>query len=186
MAQVLALVDDLFFQMKLMETAKQVGVELLSCRTSEALAAEIKKQRPNLVVIDLNASGNPLAAIESVNRMRASGNGEASAKRGGAAGESSHGTDDYAGSEGNSVVAASNASAGLGEEGSSAGTKRGEGSNGMNEAGGRKITMIAFLSHVQVDLAAKARAAGCSDVMPRSKFTQNLATILAQAKSESA
>jgi hypothetical protein len=37
---------------------------------------------------------------------------------------------------------------------------------------------------VQVELAQKARAAGCHDVMPRSKFTQNLATILAQAKSE--
>jgi hypothetical protein len=37
---------------------------------------------------------------------------------------------------------------------------------------------------VQVDLAARARAAGCAEVMPRSKFTQNLATILAQAKSD--
>ena len=160
MAQVLALVDDLFFQAKLMETAKQVGVELRACRTPEALASEIERQRPNLVVIDLNASGNPLAAIESVNRV--------SARSGG---------------DGNSAMGAS-------AEGSSGGAsqvdKRPEGSNGTNELGGRKIVMIAFLSHVQVDLAAKARAAGCSDVMPRSKFTQNLATILAQAKSESA
>jgi hypothetical protein len=34
-----------------------------------------------------------------------------------------------------------------------------------------------------VGLAERARAAGCRDVMPRSKFTQNLATILSQAKS---
>jgi hypothetical protein len=34
------------------------------------------------------------------------------------------------------------------------------------------------------ELAAHARAAGCGTVMPRSKFTQNLATILAEAKSE--
>ena len=43
--------------------------------------------------------------------------------------------------------------------------------------------VIAFLSHVQTDLAERARAAGCADVMPRSKFTQNLAEILSGAKS---
>jgi hypothetical protein len=36
-----------------------------------------------------------------------------------------------------------------------------------------------------VELAEQARAAGCTDVMPRSKFTQHLATILAHAKSHS-
>jgi hypothetical protein len=35
---------------------------------------------------------------------------------------------------------------------------------------------------VQTDLAERARAAGCQDVMPRSKFTQNLAAILRGAK----
>jgi len=35
---------------------------------------------------------------------------------------------------------------------------------------------------VQVDLAEQARAAGCDEVMPRSKFTQNLAEILSGAK----
>jgi DNA-binding NarL/FixJ family response regulator len=43
--------------------------------------------------------------------------------------------------------------------------------------------VIAFLSHVQTELAERARAAGCEDVMPRSKFTQNLGTILRGAKS---
>jgi CheY-like chemotaxis protein len=43
--------------------------------------------------------------------------------------------------------------------------------------------VIAFLSHVQTDLAERARSAGCEDVMPRSKFTQNLAEILRGAKS---
>ncbi|MGC2505633.1 MAG: response regulator [Candidatus Acidiferrales bacterium] len=52
-------------------------------------------------------------------------------------------------------------------------------------ASGPQIPLIGFLSHVQVDLAERARAAGCPEVMPRSKFTQNLATILARAKSES-
>jgi DNA-binding NarL/FixJ family response regulator len=48
---------------------------------------------------------------------------------------------------------------------------------------GNPRRLIAFLSHVQVDLAERARAAGCSEVMPRSKFTQNLAAILRGAKS---
>jgi DNA-binding NtrC family response regulator len=121
MAEVVALVDDLFFQAKLIETAKQVGVELRTCRTVDALANEISARVPKLIVVDLNARSNPLEAIE---RVRAGANGS-------------------------------------------------------------EIPLIGFLSHVQVDLAARARAAGCVNVMPRSKFTQNLATILARAKSES-
>ena len=42
--------------------------------------------------------------------------------------------------------------------------------------------IIAFLSHVQTELAEKARAAGCRQVLPRSKFTAELAEILRQAK----
>jgi len=48
---------------------------------------------------------------------------------------------------------------------------------------GNPRRVIAFLSHVQTDLVERARAAGCTDVMPRSKFTQNLAEILRGAKS---
>jgi CheY-like chemotaxis protein len=118
MAQVVALVDDLFFQAKLLETAKQVGVEVRTCSTGEALDAEIARAAPKLIVVDLNARSGPFEALERL------------------------------------------------------------------QAGGARIPLIAFLSHVQVDLAARARAAGCADVMPRSKFTQNLATILAQAKSD--
>ncbi|HWX39410.1 MAG TPA: hypothetical protein VNY09_09200 [Candidatus Sulfotelmatobacter sp.] len=51
------------------------------------------------------------------------------------------------------------------------------------DAGGNPRRVIAFLSHVQTELAERARAAGCEDVMPRSKFTQNLAEILRGAKS---
>ena len=47
---------------------------------------------------------------------------------------------------------------------------------------GNGVRMVGFLSHVQTDLAAQARAAGCDEVMPRSSFTQNLAAILATAK----
>ena len=48
--------------------------------------------------------------------------------------------------------------------------------------GGNPRRVIAFLSHVQTDLAARAMRAGCSELMPRSKFTQNLAEILRGAK----
>ena len=120
MAQVLALIDDLFFQAKLAETAKHVGVELRTCTTADALMAEIAREKPKLVVVDLNARQDPLAAVE---RLRDSP---------------------------------------------------------------QAISLIlGFLSHGQVDLAQRARQAGCHDVMPRSKFTQQLATILAQVKSQS-
>ena len=119
MADVVALVDDLFFQAKLLETAKQLGVDLRTCATPDALAAEIGRQTPQLVVVDLNAR---VDAMEAIQRVRAA-----------------------------------------------------DGS----------IPLIGFLSHVQVELAERARAAGCSNVMPRSKFTRELATILRQVKSES-
>src|SRR5271154_4745900 len=102
MAQVLALVDDLFFQAKILETAKQLGIAVRTSTTSDALLAEIAKDAPKLVIVDLNAPGVPL---------------------------------------------------------------------------------IAFLSHVQTELAQQARTAGCTQVMPRSQFTRELATILAQANS---
>jgi DNA-binding NarL/FixJ family response regulator len=119
MAQVLALVDDIFFQAKLLETGKQIGVVVRACTTADALDAEIAKAVPQLVIVDLNAASNPL---EAVARLQASGH---------------------------------------------------------------EIPLVVFLSHVQVDLARRARAAGCREVMPRSKFTQNMATILGRVKSES-
>jgi DNA-binding NarL/FixJ family response regulator len=116
MAEALAFVDDIFFQAKIRETAKLVGVTVHFCTTPDALFAELEKEKPGLVVIDLNARNNPLDAI-----ARASTSG---------------------------------------------------------------VALVGFLSHVQLDLAEKARAAGCANVMPRSKFTSSLATILAQAKSQ--
>ena len=51
-------------------------------------------------------------------------------------------------------------------------------------ASGNTLPVIAYLSHVQVELAERARAAGCTEVMPRSKFTRELAEILSRAKAE--
>jgi DNA-binding NarL/FixJ family response regulator len=46
----------------------------------------------------------------------------------------------------------------------------------------KDIRVVGFLSHVQTELAAQAKAAGCDEVLPRSSFTQNLAAILSVAK----
>jgi DNA-binding NarL/FixJ family response regulator len=119
MAQVVALVDDLFFQAKMLETAKRLGVELLVCATPEALVAQAASNATRLAIVDLNARSKPLEAIV---RMQATVPG---------------------------------------------------------------VPVVAFLSHVQVELAEAARAAGCREVVPRSQFTRNLATILERAKSES-
>ncbi|HXM99944.1 MAG TPA: hypothetical protein VFF42_05575 [Candidatus Eremiobacteraceae bacterium] len=115
MARVVAFMDDLFFQMKLAETAKHTGVEVKVAATSEALLA-LLEQPAQLVIVDLNARTQPLAAIEKV------------------------------------------------------------------RAAHKDIRLVAFLSHVQTDLAAQARAAGCNEVIPRSAFTQNLSAILTAAK----
>ncbi len=117
LANVLALVDDLFFQAKIIETARHLGVDLKICTTPDALLDELSKATPNLVVVDLNARNQPLQAVE---RMQS---------------------------------AAAN------------------------------VPLVGFLSHVQTELAEQARAAGCSEVMPRSKFTNDLATILSRGKS---
>jgi CheY-like chemotaxis protein len=115
MARVVALMDDLFFQMKVAETAKHLGLELKVATNGDALQTLLETM-PKLVIVDLNARSQPIQAIE---RLRASKNG---------------------------------------------------------------VRVVGFLSHVQTDLAAQARAAGCDEVMPRSAFTQNLAAILGTAK----
>jgi CheY-like chemotaxis protein len=115
MARAVALMDDLFFQMKVAETAKHLGVEFKVATTGDALL-EMLEPPTKLVIIDLNARNQPVATIE---RLRATHMG---------------------------------------------------------------LPVVAFLSHVQLELAAEARAAGCSNVMPRSSFTQNLAAILQAAK----
>jgi CheY-like chemotaxis protein len=117
MAQVLALVDDLFFQAKILETAKHLGVTVRTTTTGDTLLAEIAKETPKLVIVDLNARGAPIRAIERVCTTMPG------------------------------------------------------------------LPLIAFLSHVQTELAQQARAAGCTQVMARSQFTHELATILARANS---
>ena len=67
MGRVVALMDDLFFQMKVAETAKHLGLELKVATNGDALLGLLEPS-PNLVIVDLNARSQPLAAIE---RLRA-------------------------------------------------------------------------------------------------------------------
>jgi len=115
MSRVVALMDDLFFQMKLAETAKQLGVEVKVATNGDALVG-LLENAPKLVIVDLNARSQPLQAIEKVRQTN------------------------------------------------------------------KDVRVVAFLSHVQTQLAAQAQAAGCTEVMPRSSFTQNLAAILSASK----
>lgn len=115
MGRVVALMDDLFFQMKVAETAKHVGVEFKVAANGDVLAGMLEPPT-KLVIIDVNAKDQPVATLA---RVRASQSG---------------------------------------------------------------LPVVAFLSHIQTDLAAEARAAGATQVLPRSAFTQNLAAILEMAK----
>jgi len=102
MARVVAYIDDLFFQMKLAETAKHLGLEAKVAGNAESL----------LQLLD------PLPALEAVQRLRAVQ---------------------------------------------------------------PNLRVVGFLSHVETELAAKARLAGFDEVMPRSKFSMHLPQILAAA-----
>jgi DNA-binding NarL/FixJ family response regulator len=115
MGRAVALMDDLFFQMKVAETAKQLGVEFKVATTSEALLRMLDPPT-KLVIIDLNARSSPMATIEHLRATQ------------------------------------------------------------------KELRVVAFLSHVQTELAATARAAGCTDILPRSLFTRNLVAILETAK----
>ena len=115
MGRVVALMDDLFFQMKLAETAKQLGVEVKVATNGEALMGLLASE-PKLIIVDLNARSRPIEAIEKLRQAS------------------------------------------------------------------KDVRVVGFLSHVQTELAAQAQAAGCNEVLPRSSFTQNLATILSAAK----
>ena len=65
MSRVVALMDDLFFQMKLAETAKQLGVEVKVATSGDALMG-LMRGAPKLVIVDLNARSQPLQVIEKV------------------------------------------------------------------------------------------------------------------------
>jgi DNA-binding NarL/FixJ family response regulator len=57
--------DDLFFQMKIAETAKHVGVEVKVATNAEALRTLLATP-PQLVIVDLNARSNPIGAVQEL------------------------------------------------------------------------------------------------------------------------
>jgi CheY-like chemotaxis protein len=65
MERIVALMDDLFFQMKVAETAKHLGLELKVATNGDALL-ELLEPTPKLVIVDLNSRSQPLTAIERV------------------------------------------------------------------------------------------------------------------------
>ena len=62
MGRVVALMDDIFFQMKIAETAKHLGIEFKVATNTDALL-ELLEPRPQLVIVDLNARNQPIDAI---------------------------------------------------------------------------------------------------------------------------
>ena len=62
MPRVVAYMDDLFFQMKLAETAKHLGLEVKVASTADALM-QLLEPLPLLVIVDLNARSAPLDAV---------------------------------------------------------------------------------------------------------------------------
>ena len=62
MGRVVALMDDIFFQMKIAETAKHLGIEFKVATNADALLG-LLEPRPQLVIVDLNARNQPIDAI---------------------------------------------------------------------------------------------------------------------------
>jgi DNA-binding NarL/FixJ family response regulator len=71
MGKVVALMDDLFFQMKVLETAKQLGVEFKVAANADVLMS-LLEQSPKLVIVDLNARSQPIQAVERIRAAKSS------------------------------------------------------------------------------------------------------------------
>jgi PleD family two-component response regulator len=66
---ILAILDDLMFTSKIRTTAKQLGVPVSIARSRESALADMRAQRPSLVILDLN---NPRTdPIGTVTAMKA-------------------------------------------------------------------------------------------------------------------
>ncbi len=108
------LVDDIFFLAKIRETAKTIGVTVVTGH-SRLGTAGIAEANPQAIFVDLNSRN--LAPIELIRALKA-------------------------------------------------------------DSATNSIRIIGFVSHVEEELIADARAAGCDAVMARSAFTQQLPNLL--------
>ena len=69
MPRIVAYMDDLFFQMKLAETAKHLALEVKVASTAESLL-QLLDPPPELVIVDLNARSQPLAAVRQLRNVQ--------------------------------------------------------------------------------------------------------------------
>jgi DNA-binding NarL/FixJ family response regulator len=69
MSRVVAYMDDLFFQMKLAETAKHLGIEVKVASNADSLL-QLLDPAPSLVIVDLNARSEPLAAVQKLRAVQ--------------------------------------------------------------------------------------------------------------------
>jgi CheY-like chemotaxis protein len=113
-ANIVALVDDLFFLAKIQETAKVIGVTVVKVDITRGSAA-IAEAQPQAIILDLGSRSLP--AVDLIRTLKADPSTQA-------------------------------------------------------------IPIIGFVSHVQEQIIADARAAGCDSVMARSAFTQQLPQLL--------
>lgn len=121
-AIVVALLEDLLFLSKIRETAKAVGVTVITGDTRSCVPS-ILETGPQAILLDLNS--RMLAAVDCVRALKA-------------------------------------------------------------DPATRQIPIVGFVSHVQSDLIAAARAAGCDLVLARSAFSQQLPDLLRKLASEAA
>ncbi len=67
MAGVVAAMDDLFFEARIQETARQLHVPLSLARTRSEMIARARASHPALLIVDLHCQGcEPLAAIRQI------------------------------------------------------------------------------------------------------------------------
>ena len=112
---ILCAVDDLMFSVKISSAAKALNAPVAFERTPDAVLARVRRERPALVIFDLNSSR--LAPLETIRAIKA-------------------------------------------------------------DEALRSTRTLGYVSHVQSDVIAAARAAGCDEVLARSAFSEKLATIL--------
>ena len=64
---IIALVDDLMFSSKIRATAKQLGVTIAFAQSSAGALADMRKNAPSLVILDLNnPRTDPLGTVGSM------------------------------------------------------------------------------------------------------------------------
>jgi CheY-like chemotaxis protein len=66
---ILAAVDDLMFKVKILETAKQVGVQVATASTAADALARARAERPRLIILDLHSA--PCAPLEVLKALKA-------------------------------------------------------------------------------------------------------------------